>query len=413
MAGGPGEFAPSSMTKSGIETVDFAAEEARSLLSAIRSSVEASYERTRAMVTSLGRFVESLAGFPGRKVIFYVGNGVPMRPGESLLVRWENRFGNANLVPGFSAALEASQTSLASEFRSVIARANADRVMFYAIDARGGAALRGPTAEQAVLDPAPDTNVSEELSKQQSLQYLTSTTGGTTIAPAWVKVRSARRWIADIGLEGKKAKHDGQLTDAYYFCVGGSVGKYAGAARPVGFRTPAHLVPEAVERLLRRYLAERESGENLRAYFARTEDADLRAALARSGGGPVLVCGSTVDGEEAVLLRPFQQVLERFPGAVIVLAPRHPERFARVAGLLTAAGIRFWRRSQWDSAGADLHRGAFLRDSLRELGPLLARPLEPPSGPPPSPRGRWLLCRHCHAQQRGQLGPQPRLVERR
>jgi VWFA-related protein len=182
VANGPVDFAPSSTIKSGIETVDFAREEARSILSAIRSSVEASYERTRAMISSVAHFVESLAGFPGRKVVFYFGDGVPMRPGESLLLRWENRFGNANLVPGFSAALEASQTSLTSEFRTVIARANADRVMFYAIDARGSATLRGPSAEQAVLDPEPGTNVSEELSKQQSLQFLTSATGGTTIA---------------------------------------------------------------------------------------------------------------------------------------------------------------------------------------------------------------------------------------
>jgi sulfite reductase (ferredoxin) len=89
-----------------------------------------------------------------------------------------------------------------------------------------------------------------------------------------------QHWIADIGLEGKKIKHEGRLTDAYYFCVGGSVGKHAATARPVGFRTPAHLVPEAVERLLRRYLAEREPGENLRAYFGRSSDGDLRASLA-------------------------------------------------------------------------------------------------------------------------------------
>jgi len=89
-----------------------------------------------------------------------------------------------------------------------------------------------------------------------------------------------QHWIADIGLEGKKVKHDGQLTDAYYFCVGGSVGKHAGVARPMGFRTPAHLVPEALERLLRKYLLEREPGENLRAWFGRNTEADLRAALA-------------------------------------------------------------------------------------------------------------------------------------
>ena len=96
-----------------------------------------------------------------------------------------------------------------------------------------------------------------------------------------------QHWIADIGLEGKKVKHDGQLTDAYYFCVGGSVGRYAGTARPVGFRTPAHLVPEAMERLLRKYLAERGAGENLRAYFARSSDTELRAALAGEDVIPV------------------------------------------------------------------------------------------------------------------------------
>jgi sulfite reductase (ferredoxin) len=89
-----------------------------------------------------------------------------------------------------------------------------------------------------------------------------------------------QHWIADIGLEGKKIKHEGRLTDAYYFCLGGSVGRHAGTARPVGFRTPAPLVPEAIERLLRKFLSEREPAENLRAYFARHSDADLRAALA-------------------------------------------------------------------------------------------------------------------------------------
>jgi sulfite reductase (ferredoxin) len=39
-------------------------------------------------------------------------------------------------------------------------------------------------------------------------------------------------------------------------------------------------VPDAIERLLRRYLIDRSSGENLRQFFARHEDTDLRAFLA-------------------------------------------------------------------------------------------------------------------------------------
>ena len=86
-------------------------------------------------------------------------------------------------------------------------------------------------------------------------------------------------WIADIGLEGKKIKKDGKMVDAFYFCVGGSVGKYAGIARQIGYRAAAEDCPEAIERLLRGYLAVREPGEDLRAYFARTSNDDLRAQL--------------------------------------------------------------------------------------------------------------------------------------
>ncbi|MGD0481885.1 MAG: nitrite/sulfite reductase [Terracidiphilus sp.] len=89
-----------------------------------------------------------------------------------------------------------------------------------------------------------------------------------------------QHWIADIGLEGKKIKHEGQLADAYYFCLGGAVGEFAGIARPVGYRCPATLVPEAIERLLRNYLGGRESQESLRSWFARHSNDELRAQLA-------------------------------------------------------------------------------------------------------------------------------------
>jgi len=89
-----------------------------------------------------------------------------------------------------------------------------------------------------------------------------------------------QHWIADIGMEGKKIKYEGKLTDAYYFCLGGSVGQHAAISRPVGYRCPAPQVPEAIERLLRQYLISRESGENLRAWFLRHTNEELRAHLA-------------------------------------------------------------------------------------------------------------------------------------
>ncbi|HUZ94283.1 MAG TPA: nitrite/sulfite reductase [Edaphobacter sp.] len=88
-----------------------------------------------------------------------------------------------------------------------------------------------------------------------------------------------QHWIADIGLEGKKIKKDGKLVDAFQFCVGGAVGKYARTSRPLGYRAAAEDVPDAIERLLQSYLADRQPEEDLRAYFARHNDETLRALL--------------------------------------------------------------------------------------------------------------------------------------
>jgi len=89
-----------------------------------------------------------------------------------------------------------------------------------------------------------------------------------------------QHWIADLGLDGKKIKVDGRVVDAYYFSLGGAVGEHQTLARPIGYRCPAEEVPEAIERLLRAYLAERLPGENLRQFFARHDDATLRNFLA-------------------------------------------------------------------------------------------------------------------------------------
>lgn len=89
-----------------------------------------------------------------------------------------------------------------------------------------------------------------------------------------------QHWIADIGIEGKKIKVGEQMLDAYYFCLGGGVGLHQSLARPVGYRCLAGEVPDAIERLLRRYLERQLPGENLRQFFARHRDEELRTFLA-------------------------------------------------------------------------------------------------------------------------------------
>jgi 3-deoxy-D-manno-octulosonic-acid transferase len=79
----------------------------------------------------------------------------------------------------------------------------------------------------------------------------------------------------------------------------------------------------------------------------------------------VVIFGSTVEGEEALLIRCFKVVLRDFPQALIILAPRHPERFDAIAELLRTSGVSFWRRSAWNSA--PLAGGVLLLDTIGEL----------------------------------------------
>jgi len=84
-------------------------------------------------------------------------------------------------------------------------------------------------------------------------------------------------------------------------------------------------------------------------------------------GVPVLVCGSTLPGEEELLLDALP------PGIVTVLAPRHPERFTEVAQLLRKRDARWASRSEWANNPARIEPGTvFLLDSIGELASVYA-----------------------------------------
>src|ERR1700721_942975 len=93
--------------------------------------------------------------------------------------------------------------------------------------------------------------------------------------------------------------------------------------------------------------------------------ASLRAQL--PSGARVLVAGSTLEDEERVLLEAWPEICARTPNAVLVLAPRHPERFARVAALARERKVLLVQRSAWE--GSALAAGSvLLLDSICELG---------------------------------------------
>lgn len=65
-------------------------------------------------------------------------------------------------------------------------------------------------------------------------------------------------------------------------------------------------------------------------------------------GTKVVVCGSTLDGEERALLEAWSEVLKTEPNTVMILAPRHPDRFRVVTEVLTASPFKWVRATELD-----------------------------------------------------------------
>jgi len=84
---------------------------------------------------------------------------------------------------------------------------------------------------------------------------------------------------------------------------------------------------------------------------------------------PLWVAGSTVAGEEEIILQAFHRVREGLPGTGLIVAPRHPERFSEVPALIEAAGFRCLRRTGLDP-GVWRDGEVVLLDTLGELAQL-------------------------------------------
>ncbi len=91
----------------------------------------------------------------------------------------------------------------------------------------------------------------------------------------------------------------------------------------------------------------------------------LREEYAR--GRPLWVAGSTHQGEEAAVLEAQRLVRASHADALVVIAPRHPARFAAVAQQLAAAGVSYVRRSDGEGAAGTAAAEVLLLDSLGEL----------------------------------------------
>jgi len=85
--------------------------------------------------------------------------------------------------------------------------------------------------------------------------------------------------------------------------------------------------------------------------------------LAIPAGRKVITAGSTHRGEEAILLETFTRLRKQHPDLVLVIAPRHPERFDEVCGLIAGAGYECQRRTRLKGPVKDI----VMLDTIGEL----------------------------------------------
>ena len=107
---------------------------------------------------------------------------------------------------------------------------------------------------------------------------------------------------------------------------------------------------------------------------AAAEAEATRLLKSLAAGLRIVVAGSTLEGEEAALLEAWPRLLAADPRLVLVLAPRHPERFAAVAALLERSGIPWVKRSKLTAntqavSGHDFSRAESTSYELRALAP--------------------------------------------
>jgi len=97
--------------------------------------------------------------------------------------------------------------------------------------------------------------------------------------------------------------------------------------------------------------------------------ADLRARFGLAADRPVVAAGSTANGEDRLVLDAFAAARREVPNLLLLLAPRHPERFASVAGEAERRGFVVSRASRGAAAkDADV----LLLDTIGQLAALYA-----------------------------------------
>ncbi|HEB27269.1 MAG TPA: 3-deoxy-D-manno-octulosonic acid transferase [Porticoccus sp.] len=96
-----------------------------------------------------------------------------------------------------------------------------------------------------------------------------------------------------------------------------------------------------------------------------TQAAQLKSRWSDEGQRLLIVAASTHEGEDEIILQAFKQALKHVPNLLLVLVPRHPERFTQVAELAKKSGLQIERRSSANNVANSTQ--VLIGDTMGEL----------------------------------------------
>jgi VWFA-related protein len=159
--------------------------DARAAFQDARTLSQRLHNDVRYSLVVLHRFLDSLAGMPGRKALIYVADRLPVRPGELLWRAWWEKYGfeHGTKLGASSPEMAMAEFDSSRALEELIADANANRVIFYPIGTESGPNLSG--AESRSLETQTRAMArTRESRANDGLRSLSERTGGrATLGP--------------------------------------------------------------------------------------------------------------------------------------------------------------------------------------------------------------------------------------
>jgi VWFA-related protein len=165
----------------GVNDPDDRIQTAEFLLREIESYANQRQTMAQRNIETLKSFVRSLSGFHGRKAVFYMSDGVEMRPGHDLFMLWDRAFEQLARQQAFNVRFKADRYSLHTDIKQLVEFANDYRISFYTLSSLSRGMPSSASTERRGVRGGSGMEILSSANEEVFIQ-MTAGTGGRSLA---------------------------------------------------------------------------------------------------------------------------------------------------------------------------------------------------------------------------------------